>query len=49
MNLCFIFSVLNKIKLKCGECCNNIHDPYAKLRVPDVLKNINVKVSNLMS
>ena len=28
---------------------NNINDPYTKLRVPDVVKNINVKVFNLMS
>ena len=29
--------------------CNNINDPYAKMRVPDVIKNINVEVFNLMS
>ena len=34
---------------KCGGSCNNINDPYAKLCVPDVVKNINVKVFNLMS
>ena len=34
---------------KCSGSCNNINDPYAKLRVPDVVKNINVKVFNLMS
>ena len=28
---------------------NNINDPYAKLCVADVVKNINVKVFNLMS
>ena len=28
---------------------NTISDPYAKLRVPDTIKNINVKVFNLMS
>ena len=28
---------------------NNINDPYAKLRLPDVAKNINIKVLNLMS
>ena len=32
---------------KCS--CSNINDPYAKLCVPDVVKNINVKVFNLMS
>ena len=25
---------------KCSGSCNNINDPYAKLRVPDVVKNI---------
>ena len=29
--------------------CNSINDPYAKLCVPDTIKNINVKVFNLMS
>ena len=29
--------------------CNNINDPYSKLYVPDVFKNINVKLFNLMS
>ena len=27
----------------------NINDPYAKMCVPDVVKNLNVKVFNLMS
>ena len=34
---------------KCSGSCNNINDPYAKLCVPDIVKNINVKVVNLMS
>ena len=34
---------------KCSGICNNINDPYAKLCVPDVVKNINVKVFNLIS
>ena len=34
---------------KCSGNCNNINDPYAKLCVPDTIKNINVKVFNLMS
>ena len=29
--------------------CNNINDPYSKLFVPDVIKNVNDKVFNLMS
>ena len=31
---------------KCSGSCNNINDRYAELRVPDVVKNMNVKVSN---
>ena len=34
---------------KCGGSCNNINDPYAKMCVPDVVKNLNVKVFDLMS
>ena len=34
---------------KCSGSCNNIIDPYAKLYVPDVVQNINVKVFNLIS
>ena len=29
--------------------CNNINDPYTKICVPDVVKNLNVKEFNLMS
>ena len=34
---------------KCSGSCSNINDPYAKMCVPDVVKNLNVKVFNLMS
>ena len=34
---------------KCNGSCNNINDPYAKLCVPDVFKNSNIKLFNLMS
>ena len=34
---------------KCSGSFNNINNPYAKGCVPDVLKNLNVKVFNLMS
>ena len=33
---------------KCSGSCNNINDPYARLCVPDIIKNINVRVFNLM-
>ena len=34
---------------KCSGSCNNINDPYAKICVPDVIKDLNVKVFNIMS
>ena len=34
---------------KCSGNCNNINDPYAKICVPGVVKDLNVKVFNLMS
>ena len=34
---------------KCGGNCNNINDPYAKICVPDIVKDLNVGVFNLMS
>ena len=33
---------------KCSGNCNNINNPYAKICVPDVIKDLNVKVFNLM-
>ena len=34
---------------KCSGNCNNINDLYAKICLPDVVKDLNVKVFNLMS
>ena len=34
---------------KCAGNCNNINDPYVKMCVPDVVKNLNVKVFNPMT
>ena len=42
--LFYAYSVCN-----CSRSSNNINDPYAKLFVPDVVKNIDVKLFNLMS
>ena len=47
MNLHFIFLVLKQII--CSGSCNNINNPYAKICVPDVIKDLNFKVFNLMS
>ena len=42
----FSFSIKTS---KCSGSCNNINYSYAKICVPDVAKNLNVKVFNLMS
>ena len=34
---------------KCSGNCNNSKNPYPKICVPDVVKDLNVKVFNLMS
>ena len=34
---------------KCRGNCNDINDRYAKIFIPDIVKNLNVKVFNLMS
>ena len=34
---------------KCSGSCNNSNDPYAKMCVPDFVKNLNVKVFSQMS
>ena len=47
MSLCF-FPYSIKIN-RCKGSCNTINDPYAKICVPDQIKNTNVKVFNLIS
>ena len=32
---------------KCSGSCNNINNPYAKICIPDVVKDLNVKVFNV--
>ena len=34
---------------KCHSNCNNINDVYERICVPDTVKNLNIKVFNLMS
>ena len=33
---------------KFSGICNNVNDPYAKVCIPDVVKNLNVKAFNLL-
>ena len=46
MSLFFSFSIKTS---KCSGSCNNINYSYAKICVPDVVENLNVKAFNLMS
>ena len=44
--------VFFRFSIKISECsgrCNNINNPYEKLCVPDVIKNLNVRIFSLMS
>ena len=41
----YLFSIETS---KCSGSCNNINDPYVKICVPDAVKDLNVKVFNLM-
>ena len=34
---------------RCSGNCNSINDPYAKICVHDIVKNLNVRVFNLMA
>ena len=43
------FYSYNILANTCSGICNNINDLYAKLCVPGVVKNINVKGFNLVS
>ena len=44
-----VFFAFNIKTSKCSGSCNNINNQYGKLCVPDAVKNLNVKVFNLMS
>ena len=44
MNQCFSIKVD-----KCSRDCNNINDPMAKLYVPNIFKDMNIKVFNLLA
>ena len=48
MEIFFINLVLISVN-KCGGNCSIIADPHAGVRVPNKIKNMNVKVFNLMS
>ena len=43
---CYPYSILAN---NSSGSCNSINDPFAKLCVPNVVKNMNVRMFNLMS
>ena len=44
-----VYYPYNVLVNKCSGSCNNIDDPFAKLCVRGVAKNVNMKVYNLLS
>ena len=42
----FAFSIKTS---KCSGSCNSINNPCAKFCIPDVVKNLNIKLFNLVS
>ena len=44
-----VFYLLSIKVNKCSGDCNNINDPMAKLCVPNIVKNMNIKVFNLLA
>ena len=44
-----IFYPFSVKRNRCSGNCNNINDPYAKICLPDTVKDLNIRVFNLMS
>ena len=44
-----VFYAFSIKRSKCNGSCNNMIDPYAKICIPNVVKDLNVKVFNLIS
>ena len=44
-----IFYPFSIKKNKCSDNCNNISNPHARICVPDTVKNLNVKVFNVIN
>ena len=44
-----VFYLLSIKVNKCSGDCNNINDPMAKLCVPNIVKDMNIKVFNLLA
>ena len=42
-----VFYAFSSKTSKCSGSCNNINDPYAKICIPNFIKDLNVKVFNV--
>ena len=47
-NELLFYPLSNKVN-KCSNNCNNINDPLVKLCVPDIIKDMNIKVFNMLA
>ena len=43
-----LFYPYNVLVNKCSRSCNTLDDPMAKLCVPNIIKNVNMKVYNFL-
>ena len=43
-----LFYPYNVLVNKCGGSCNTLDDPMARLRVPNIIKNVNMKAYNFL-
>ena len=43
-----LFYPYNVLVNKCSERCNTLHDPMSRICVPNIIKNVNIKVYNFL-
>ena len=43
-----LFYLYNVLVNKCSESCNMLEDPMARICVPNIIKNVNIKVYNFL-
>ena len=43
-----LFYLYNVLVNKCSRSCNTLNDPMARLCVPNIIKNVNMKVYNFL-
>ena len=43
-----LFYLYNVLVSKCSGSCNTLHDPIAKMCIPNIIKRVNMKVYNFL-